>query len=219
MTTVASECTGRRPLRVAAYDIRMKKIFVMVGVLIIAVAGVLYFVYTPVDTGDGITTPPVGLPTASSTNQGGGAQTGSISGGQISAPTITIGTYDGSAVVLDFIHNGETWADTLNQGSYLLAGSTGYCLADGSCPHGAQTDDFTISYSNKDSFFNIVLLKEPLGSVRREAESFLQSRLGLVGKDICVLNYFVGTPYYVNQTFTGKNLGFSFCPGATKLPK
>ena len=117
------------------------------------------------------------------------------------------------------MHNGESWADIQNPGSYILAGSAGYCLADGTCPHGASTDEFNISYNSASSFFNIVLLKEPLGATRVATEQFLGDRLGLSEQDMCVLNYFVGTPYYVSENFSGKNLGFSFCPGATTLPK
>ena len=119
----------------------------------------------------------------------------------------------------DFIHNGETVADTVNPGTYVLAGSLGYCLADGSCPSGAPTTSFAISYDEKIRFFNIVLLEEPLGVTRFEAEQFLANRLGLSREQLCSLDYSIGAPYWINDAYADKNLGFSMCKGATPLPK
>ncbi len=90
--------------------------------------------------------------------------------------TLTLGTTGGSSVASkDFIHNGETVADTQNPGTYVLAGTLGYCLADGSCPAGAQSDDFSISYFESDQSFYISLLKEPIGAARKKAQDFLQT--------------------------------------------
>ncbi len=125
----------------------------------------------------------------------------------------------GTLVVTDFIHNGETIADTVNPGLYVLAGDLGYCLADGSCPTAASTSDFKVSYNSKTNFFTIVLLKEPLGAVRLAAEQFVSSRLSIVGQQACGLHYSIGAPYWVNTLYDSKNLGFSFCPGATVLPQ
>ena len=199
----------------------MKRIILITIALVIisiAIVAILVVIRRGNDTGNTAQQTPVGLPVASSTSVGGGpsSMSGSMASGQ---PTMTIPTHGGSAVVEDFIHNGETWSDVVNPGSYILAGSTGYCLANGVCPSGATTTDFKITYESGTSFFNIVLLKEPLGAMRQEAERFLKSRLGLSEQNMCLLNYFVGTPYNVNPTYAGTNLGFSFCPGATVLPK
>ncbi len=123
-----------------------------------------------------------------------------------------------TAQTVDFLHNGVTMPDPANPGRYLIAGSVGYCLPDGTCPSAASTTDFSISYSTGTSFFNVALLKEPLGPVREEAEAFLEKTLGVPQAELCSLNYYVGTPYYVNQFYSGTNLGFSFCPGAVALP-
>lgn len=197
----------------------MKRIiFIAIALIIIIVVAILVVVSRGSRNGNVVQQAPVGLPTASSTSTGGSPSyaPGSIVSGQ---STMTIATHGGSAVVEDFTRNGETWADTVNPGSYILAGSAGYCLANGICPSGATTTDFKITYDSATSFFNIVLLKEPLGATRQAAEQFLESRLGLPQQNMCLLNYFVGAPYYVNQTYAGTNLGFSFCPGATVLPK
>lgn len=133
--------------------------------------------------------------------------------------TITIAGQDNASLeVRDFIHNGETIQDVVNPGNYVLAGSLGYCLADGTCPKAADTSTFSISYDEKNASFGIVLLKEPLGETRLAAEAFLSSRLGISRAQLCSLNYYIGTPYWVNEQFSAHNLGFSLCPDATTLP-
>ncbi len=120
--------------------------------------------------------------------------------------------------VKDFSQNGESVADAVNPGSYVLAGSVGYCLEDGTCPHGADTDAFSIAYEGSSQSFNIALLKEPLGETREDAEDFLRDRLGISDAQLCSLNYYLGVPYFVNERFSGENLKFSFCTDATTLP-
>ncbi|MDD2657854.1 MAG: hypothetical protein PHD04_04335 [Candidatus Pacebacteria bacterium] len=194
------------------------KWYIIFGAVIIIVAGAWFFFSGSSNNESTTPTQTPELPLGGSVTPGS-IDTGS-SGSSVSNPTITFGTPNGGVVtVKDFIHNGETVSDVENPGSYVLAGSVGYCLANGSCPSGATTTDFNVSYNEKTHFFNIILLAEPLGSVRLEAEQFLASRLGLVDKEVCDLNYFVGTPYWINATYDNKNLGFSFCPGATVLPK
>ena len=134
--------------------------------------------------------------------------------------TITIITRAGTKImVLDFINNGQTVADAQNPGRYYLAGEVGYCLPDGSCPAGAPAEDYNVVYDLKEQFFTISLLDEPIGSARKNAEAFLLKVLGISQTETCNLNYYVGTSIYVNETYAGKNLGFSYCPGATKLPQ
>lgn len=133
--------------------------------------------------------------------------------------TVTITGQDNTVLeVHDFIHNGETIQDVVNPGNYMLAGSLGYCLADGTCPKAADTQTFSISYDEKSASFGIVLLKEPLGETRLAAEAFLSSRLGLSRAQLCSLKYYIGTPYWVNEQFSAGNLGFSVCPEAVALP-
>ena len=145
---------------------------------------------------------------------------GSVTPGTTTEDTTPIQTYAGEVIeATDFIHNGETVADVENPGSYVLAGSVGYCLANGTCPEGAPTTEFNISYNTHTDFFNIILLKEPLGSARSGAEQFLRERLSLSNDELCSLRYFLGTPYWINEHYADKNLGFSFCPGATALPE
>ncbi|MDO8567052.1 MAG: hypothetical protein Q7R58_02785 [bacterium] len=194
------------------------KWYILTGaaILTIAVGGVLFFLNPPQEAN---TTQPIpGLPVAGTvvpSNEAPGSPNTSIT-----EATMSFSTPSGAVItVKDFIHNGETVPDVQNPGSYVLAGSLGYCLADGSCPRGAPTTNFSVLYNEKIHFFNIVLLKEPLGAIRLEAEQFLINRLGITEQQACSLNYSIGAPYWVNETYDDKNLGFSFCPGATKLPQ
>ncbi len=125
----------------------------------------------------------------------------------------------GTVMTTDFIHNGVTLPDTSNQGQYLLAGDLGYCVMDPQACQAGATTDYNIYYNEVTGTFSIALLKEPLGEVRLAAEQFMMKSLGITQNELCKLNYYVGAPYDVNALYSSKNLGFSFCPGATVLPQ
>ena len=57
-----------------------------------------------------------------------------------------------------------------------------------------------------------------VASARESAQRFLETTLGLTQERMCALKYYVGTTQYVNAQYSGKNLGFSYCPGAITLP-
>lgn len=92
-----------------------------------------------------------------------------------------------------------------------------YYLAGGIDPNSVGAP-YGIDYTESDQSFNIVLLKEPLGDFRKLAEQELMQRLDINTTQACGLRYWVSVPTYVNSTYSTKNLGFSFCPGATRLP-
>lgn len=106
---------------------------------------------------------------------------------------------------INFIHNGVTLADSSNEGNYLLTGSV--------------TNGFSIGYRAPADFFTIALEKEPLGEMRIAAENYLLSALGVSKSQLCSLRYYIGTDVHTNSFYAGKNLGFSFCPGAVALPQ
>ncbi len=168
--------------------------------------------------------PPGVVPSFSGALPGGGTGGASATSASATASStattsaMTIAGTLGPLTVLDFLHNGETGADPANTGMYYLAGSPGYCLANGSCPGGASTTAFNITYSADKQLFTVILLTEPLGQVRLTAQQFLESRLGLSDAQLCTIKYYLGTISAVNQFYAGTNLGFSFCPGATPLP-
>src|SRR3989344_215025 len=188
----------------------MKIYLWIIGILLSIGIGVLIWMTffqseAPPPQGSG----PLGFPVASSTTAGSG-----ISSGQ---PTILITLRDGasSMEINDFLHNGTTVEDVQNPGNYYLAGNLGYCLKDGVCPTGAPTAHYKVTYSIKEHFFTIALTDEPLGVARLGAQQFLMQALGMSQQQLCDLNYYLGTTSYVNSIYAGKNLGFSFCPGAT----
>ncbi|HYF29173.1 MAG TPA: hypothetical protein VEA36_02295 [Candidatus Paceibacterota bacterium] len=143
-------------------------------------------------------------------------------GGQLmpepSSERLLIAAQGGEVEVNDFIHDGITVRDVVSPGRSVLVGDLGYCLADGSCPKATDVTRFHISYDEEGSFFTIVLLAEPLSEVRREAEQHLMNRLGIPEILACQLNYYVGTPSFVNEAYSNGNMLFSFCEGATLLP-
>lgn len=195
------------------------------AMLVIIIAGVVFFFTHSSQNTTGNVQPQTTLPTAGSNTQINTSTSVSNPVGAFiatsTAPTqMTLQGRDGGAIVTqDFLHDGVTVADAVNEGSYMLAGSLGYCTADGVCGAHATTTDFSITYDVGTQFFNIILLAEPVGPVRTEAEQYLLSRLGIPASRACALNYYVGTPYWVSETYAGKNLGFSFCHGATPLPQ
>lgn len=159
-------------------------------------------------------------------------QTGTLpSSGSVSSTTLSTDTVPETKMVVTsrgtnmpvivnaFLKNGTTVPDVQNPGRYFLAGSVGYCLADGTCPAGAVVDGANVVYDSSQQIFMVALTKEPLADSRSHAEQFLLSTLGITQPELCSLNYYVGTTVGVNEFYAGKNLGFSFCPGAVQLPQ
>ena len=83
---------------------------------------------------------------------------------------------------------------------------------------GTQPDlMYLVTYVAADQSFNIVLLKEPLSASRFAVEEELLKKLNITKRQACFLRYTLGTTRWVSEFYSGKNLGFSFCPGATPL--
>ncbi len=80
-----------------------------------------------------------------------------------------------------------------------------------------ENPPYLIEYINSTHYFNIELLKEPIKEMRQQAEQYLMAHLGLNQDQMCQIKYSVSVPYSVNQIYSGMNLGFSFCSGATQL--
>lgn len=131
------------------------------------------------------------------------------------ATTSVVNTSSGPAQASSFINDPTTYKDPVNPGYYYLdyqANSDASTTVPNSRP-------YMIEYISATQFFNIELLQEPIGSVRQAAEQYLMSRLSLSESQMCQLNYSIGTTNHTNSQYAGKNLGFSFCPGAVTLPK
>ncbi|MFA6408276.1 MAG: hypothetical protein WCW36_02285 [Candidatus Paceibacterota bacterium] len=131
--------------------------------------------------------------------------------------TMSIAIVGGGSVQTDnFIADPETAKDPINPGYYYL----GYHQYEGMPDPTVTTNPpYVIAYISSTQYFNIALLQEPIGSVRIEAEQYLMAHLGISQDQMCLLNYMVSVPDRVNSQFSGRNLGFSFCQGATVLPK
>ncbi|MFA7302300.1 MAG: hypothetical protein WC030_00945 [Candidatus Paceibacterota bacterium] len=130
---------------------------------------------------------------------------------------LTLGGADGEAVIVkDFLSDPTVVQDPINAGYYYL----GYHLYQGvSDPSVTDNPPYTIAYARESQFFTISLLQEPLAAVRESAERELMTRLGLSSGELCRLKYTLSVPWRVNQVYASKSLGFSFCAGATTLPK
>ena len=100
--------------------------------------------------------------------------------------------------------------------SVIVAQPGLYVLAGGIQPSPRSTA-YSILYFARDKSFVVTLLQRPLGLHRSEAEQRLIELLDANKSTMCSLNYLVGVPSFVDSALAGKNLGFSFCPGATSL--
>lgn len=127
--------------------------------------------------------------------------------------TLTLKTAVGKSIVVkNFLSDTKTVADPVNQGHYYLGNHFPF---DSTPPTTMPT--YIIEYISPTQFFNIALIKEPIGKERMQAEQYLLSELGITKEDMCRLNYMVSVPVDVSEYYAGINLGFSFCPQSTPL--
>ncbi len=182
-------------------------------VTLAVVVAILVFFLNPTKPSSSTTQNPVTLPSS-------GNAIVQVTGTLGSVTTMTVrASGTGSIATNDFIHNGTTIPDTANKGRYLLAGDLEYCVTNPADCKAGSTTDYNIIYDNTSQSFTIALLTEPIGRTRLAAEQFLLQTLGITQEQMCKLNYYVGTTYLINSFYSSKNLGFSFCPDATKLPQ
>lgn len=136
--------------------------------------------------------------------------------GQLSTSMAVIGVGGTIIPTRDFLHASSTGEYPVADHFYL-----GYHAVGTGVDNATATNDppYLIQYTTATQYFNIVLLNEPIGTTRLAAEQFLMVDLGISQSQMCQLSYMVAVPNSVNSQFAGKNLGFSFCPGATPLPK
>lgn len=157
----------------------------------------------------------VGLPIVNSVVQN--IATTTVTSGFAQGTVMTVTGVSGGAIqTVDFINDPTTVKDPINSSYYYL----GYHVNEG-VPDQTASDNppYTITYISETQYFNVALLQEPIGIIRKEAQQYLMARLGISQDQMCQLNYTVSVPNRVNSQFSGRNLGFSFCPGATPLPK
>jgi len=122
----------------------------------------------------------------------------------------------GDIAVRDFISDDTTFNDPSNPDVYFIARSSIECYPD--CGPGASQSAFNISYFKPTRSFTIAILEEPIGQSRIDAENYLMNVLGITSTQMCELDQYTSTDTQTNPAFAGIPLGFSFCPGAIKLP-
>jgi hypothetical protein len=126
----------------------------------------------------------------------------------VSFPSATSTSTDVDAAEKSFLDSPQVHADPNNPGYYFV----------GPQPGDADGGAYEILYISETKYFNVAILEEPIGANRQKAESFLAQLLGATKEQMCALDYAVYVPNEVNTQYSGMNLGFSYCPGAVKLP-
>ena len=179
---------------------------IVIGLLILAYQ--LTSTSSPAPETTSPSTQGVELPTASSVVQ----PVSSTS----SPASMSVAGSDGSVIQTNnFMADPATTEDPFNPGFYNLNGRSSQGVSGST----TSAPPYAVSYISSTQYFNVTLLQEPIGPVRTEMEQYLMGKLGITQSQMCQLNYSVSVPNFVNTQFSGMNLGFSFCPGATKLPQ
>lgn len=129
-------------------------------------------------------------------------------GSNVSGAEITLLLQNGSTVeVSNFTKDTDTKADPQNPGFYLVGQGSG----------AARDASFDITYIADTDFFNVSLMQAPIKDARRRAEIYLMSTLGLNEEEVCALRYSVAVPAFVDESYSGTDLRFSFCTDAVPL--
>ncbi|HVY67601.1 MAG TPA: hypothetical protein VHA30_01745 [Patescibacteria group bacterium] len=113
-------------------------------------------------------------------------------------PTKNIATQQGTVTVQDYTDHPIASTDDV----YVLA----------------QADSYEVVNLKIDNSFLITLLAEPLNQSRQAAETALLNQLKISQADACKLNVSVTVPQSIDTTYSGQELGLSFCPNAMQLP-
>jgi hypothetical protein len=199
----------------------MKRMLIieLVFIAVFAVLSVVIFLLIRMNSG----TPSNTVAVSTTNSNGFGASTSTIPGGALMGGTTgsaqpgmkVITMYNTPLEVNDFLKDPETVKSTLNPGQYSL----GHHFAeDATDPKADETPPYVITYFSATTYFNVTLYQEPLGKTRETAQRYLMDHLGISQNQMCLLKYMVSVPNRVSQIYAGKDLGFSFCPGATPLP-
>jgi hypothetical protein len=174
----------------------MKKIIIGILVAVLLIGGgvmVWSFFFVPAVPSE--EPGPITLPQAGDTP--GGAR-------PATATSTSLTTIDGRSIpVRDFSNDTDSIQDANNPQYYRLG----------------SNDAFAVTYISNTDFFIIEIQEEPIGPNRKKAELYLEQKLGISRQSMCVLQYQIVAPWWVNSLYAGQNLGFSFCPGAVKLPE
>ncbi|MEK7201033.1 MAG: hypothetical protein AAB737_00125 [Patescibacteria group bacterium] len=123
--------------------------------------------------------------------------------------TMSVHARSGEAVMVPNVLSGKEPLDTPGGRFYNLYGPE----------YSTEGFTFSIQYSESDSQFLIILIAEPIGAARLEAQTYLRNLLALSDSELCSLNTIISVTPDVSEVYSQyENLGLSFCPGAVKLP-
>jgi len=123
--------------------------------------------------------------------------------------TMSVAARSGESVMVPNIVSGKEPLDTPSGRFYNLYGPE----------YSTEGFTFSLQYSESDSQFLILLLSEPIGAARLEAERYLRTLLALPDSALCDLNTIVSVTPDVSEVYSQyENVGLSFCPAAVKLP-
>lgn len=111
---------------------------------------------------------------------------------------------------------GRSIGDILKSSDTIQLGPDDYIIAETASRY--QSQEYQITYHAPDGVFTVSLEAEPLRQTREHAERRFLALLGITQNQACMLRVNVTTLWSVNPTYAGRNLGFSFCPGAAVLP-
>lgn len=106
----------------------------------------------------------------------------------------------------------EVVSDSANPSDVIIFGEATTCINEIDCEL-----PFSITYTDTNDFFTVVLYQLPLRTTREKAEAFLIERYGLSRESLCSLDYMVSVPYWVSEEFAGVDLRFSGCSNAVQL--
>lgn len=122
-------------------------------------------------------------------------------------PTTLPVTEDKSFDVETFLRSPELTSDAYNKGMYFV----GNTFPTGENQN-ADKPKYVITFDSNTGFFNVILLERPFAQSRQEAETYLKQATELAEKDLCVLQYTLSVPAYVDENASGIDYRFSFCP-------
>lgn len=147
-------------------------------------------------------------PATGSTNPFGQMLTpGGVSG--TGTGTVTISTESGESVQVPDFKKGREPLTTPNGNYYNLYGPE----------YSTEGFTFSVQYGEMDSQFLVMLISEPIGSARTDAEAYLRNLLSLSDQELCELNIDISVTPDVNEAYSQySDLGLSFCRGSVTLP-
>ncbi|MES2135032.1 MAG: hypothetical protein V4449_02230 [Patescibacteria group bacterium] len=185
-------------------------ILAIATLVLIVGTGILYF-FAQVRTSSSVQDSPLGTLPTTNTQTGGNTSFPSNATGQSAISNkFEIATTEGGLLVSDFTKAPGVASTT--GASFSLSWFPGSTSATSS-----DNASYEIYYYPEDTFFIVVILKEPIGEVRRQATDDLKEKLGVSDKELCTLVADVNVPYFVNEFYAGKNIGFPGCTGAVKF--